>query len=66
MSSAFCTDHAAAVARYLSVQDGRWKLLLPAELAAVYVRGIGGYALAVSDEEVDIFSILPFPRARTC
>ena len=50
------------MARHLSVQDGRWKLSLPAELAAVYARGIGGYALAVSDEEVDSFSILPFPQ----
>ena len=53
-------DHAAAVARYLSVQEGRWKLSLPAELAAVYARGIGGYALAVSDENGHLlYSSLP-------
>jgi signal transduction histidine kinase len=53
-------DHAAAVARYLAVQDGRWRLSLPAELRAVYARGYGGYALAVSDENGNLlYSSLP-------
>jgi signal transduction histidine kinase len=43
-------DHAVAVARHLSIQDGHWELSLPPELRAIYTRGYGGYALAVSDE----------------
>jgi signal transduction histidine kinase len=43
-------DHAIAVAQYLTFQNGHWTLSLPPELQAVYTRGYGGYALAVSDE----------------
>jgi signal transduction histidine kinase len=53
-------DHAVAVAKYLSLQDGRWKLSLPADLRAVYARGYAGYALAVSDADGHLlYSSLP-------
>lgn len=41
-------DHAVAVAQYLSLSNGSWKLSLPPELRAIYTRGYGGYILAVS------------------
>src|ERR1700759_3795361 len=43
-------DHAVVVARYLTIEKGRWTLSLPADLEAVYARGDAGYALAVSDQ----------------
>ena len=59
-------DHAASVAQHLTFSGGRWKLALPPDLAAIYAKGYGGYALAVlGDDGQVIYSSLPNDRAFT-
>jgi signal transduction histidine kinase len=56
-------DHAKTVAEYLQLSDGQWKLALPLDLQATYLRGYGGFALAVADAAGNvIFSSLPDRR----
>src|SRR5579872_4484068 len=43
-------DHATTVADHLTLKNNQWDLDLPPDLAALYGRGYGGYALAVLDD----------------
>jgi signal transduction histidine kinase len=53
-------DHAAGVESHLFLVEGRWTLRLPPDLASLYGRGLGGYALAVTgDDGSVIYSSLP-------
>lgn len=53
-------DHAQSIAQHLEIENGRWSLALPPDLAAVYANGYGGYAVAVvGDDNSVIYSSLP-------
>ncbi|HEX5280137.1 MAG TPA: ATP-binding protein [Micropepsaceae bacterium] len=49
-------DHATTVAQYLQLNADRWTVDLPPDLAALYGRGYGGYALAIIDENGRVVS----------
>ena len=56
-------DHAQNIAAHLTLDDGHWSLNLPPDLAAIYSKGYGGYALAVlGDDNSVIYSSLPNDR----
>ncbi len=40
-------DHATTVAEHLQLAGDKWRLDLPPDLAALYGRGYGGYALTI-------------------
>jgi len=53
-------DHAVAVAKYLTFENGQWNFQIPPDLQAIYSHGYGGYALAVSDDAgKTLYSSLP-------
>lgn len=53
-------DHAVVVAKYLTLENGRWAFQIPADLQAIYSHGYGGYGLAVSDDSGrTLYSSLP-------
>lgn len=49
-------DHATTVAQHLQLSGDRWILDLPPDLAALYGRGYGGYALVIVDENRQVVS----------
>lgn len=49
-------DHAMTVAGHLQLAGDRWTVDLPPDLAALYGRGYGGYALAIVDEKGRVVS----------
>jgi signal transduction histidine kinase len=49
-------DHALTVAEHLQLAGDRWNVDLPPDLAALYGRGYGGYALAITDESGRVVS----------
>lgn len=49
-------DHAETVANHLELAGDRWTVDLPPDLAALYGRGYGGYALSVIDENGRVVS----------
>ena len=49
-------DHAMTVAQHLQLEGDRWTVDLPPDLAALYGRGYGGYALAIMDENGRVVS----------
>lgn len=57
-------DHAMTVAEHLQLAGDRWSVDLPPDLAALYGRGYGGYALAIIDENGHIVSS-SLPRHET-
>lgn len=57
-------DHAMTVAEHLQLAGDRWTIDLPPDLAALYGRGYGGYALAIIDEKGRVVSS-SLPRRET-
>lgn len=57
-------DHAMTVAEHLQLAGDRWTIDLPPDLAALYGRGYGGYALAIIDENGHVVSS-SLPRRET-